>query len=157
MTWWVMAAQAAQAYSPWALNAKAESAYAASFNANSAKEAQKYNTADNFRNNEKNLARVEQDRQVELTAARTTQAEQEADVAVQAAASGVTGSFKDVANLSVHHATEKAIENINMEYGSRLVQTKSALQASMYDFYSLNAPYRPKYKKVTDPILGDVF
>lgn len=147
MSWEMMVAQFALQNNPYALNAKAEQAYATAFNETSVRMTQSWNAENNVRLAEKNIVRIGMDKQAELTNAATMRAEAEADIAVQAAAAGITGSYRDVATQSVRHANAKAVENINSEYGTRLKQTSMQLQSSLYDFYAVTGNHKPKYKK----------
>lgn len=147
MSWEMMVTNFALQNNPYALNAKAEQAYASAFNETSTRMAQGWNAENNVRLAEKNMVRIGMDKQAELTRAATARAEADADIAVQAAAAGITGTYRDVATQSVRHSNARAVEDINNEYGSRMQQTSMQLQSSLYDFYAVTGNHKPKYKK----------
>lgn len=139
---WAAIASAAIQYSPWALNAQGEAAYRKSWMETHDKMRAGFNAEDSMRTAEKNLSKIQSDRQLTLTDQRTAAAITAADDRVAIAASGTTGSLDYVGKIANTHANQAAVDKINAEYGSRLQGESEKLKSSAYDFYALNQPYK---------------
>lgn len=143
MAWWGVAIQAADQYSPWALNAKAQNAFMESWGSTHERESKKLNAGNNMRNSEKNLARIQNDKQIANTDLQSEIAQQKADLQLQAALTGNTGTMLDVGNIAIQHQADRAQQEIDATVEQRTRQEKASLQAATYDFYILNQ--RPEY------------
>lgn len=142
MSWWAVAISAADKYSPWALNAKAESAYKQSWAHTHDKQMKSFNAEDSFMTAEANLARINNDKQLATTQLHSERQKQLADLQVNAAATGNTGTMVDVGTIDLMFTAQQKKEDMLAEVDSRRRQEISKIKSSAYEFYTISQPYK---------------
>lgn len=148
MAWWAMAAGAMMDYNMFALEANKEKAFRASWGDTHKKEAQKYAAQDAGRLAEKNLAKVQSDRQLTLTEEASNHSIREADTKLAMAVNG-DSTMAYVGEAALAHQTNVARSEINQNYDTNLNAELGNFRAAKSDFYALNQPYKGRKRKGT--------
>lgn len=108
--------------------------------------AKAYGLQDTRTRAESNLYKLSQDKQVMNTEAAYMAKQQQADLAVSAALTGVTGSYVDVGNTTILQQHEKAKQDINKHYSKLEQQERDVIKSSTYNLYVLDQKYEaPDY------------
>lgn len=140
MAFWALGAQVLSQQNPWIWKAQASETYRNRYNSAAQKELQKENALATQATAERNLAKVQSDRQVTLTEEASNDAIRRADVKLLQAATG-DSTMAYVGAGALAKQTADARDKINNNYDANLNTQLSAFKSASADFYTLNMPF----------------